>query len=410
MPEAIAALLDHPRIADARAFIESSDSETLTLQSAVSAIASPTGLEGRRAAWLVERFTDAGLGAVRTDDAGNVQGWLGERSRGPAVVLAAHLDTVFGSEVDVTVRREREPGAARLEGPGISDNARGLAALVVLARVLSRVPVPLSRPVLFAGTVGEEGSGDLRGVRHLFGAKEFSTHAMIAVDGAGVERIIHRGVGSVRMRARFRGPGGHSWAAFGVANAASAVGRAAAAVAELPIPRDPPSALSVVRLGGGTGLNSIPPDAWLDLDIRSEGAETLQTLEGQVRAALERARDAENTRRTPGTPLLKVEVEPLGRRPSGLTPRAHPLVQAALEANRALGLAHELAASSTDANLPMSLGIPAIAIGAGGSAGDTHRTSEWYENTGGPLGIVRALLVTAAMAGVAPAPGAVARG
>ncbi|HWZ27530.1 MAG TPA: M20/M25/M40 family metallo-hydrolase [Gemmatimonadales bacterium] len=398
MSDPITALLEHPRIADARAAIETSDAETLALQSAVSAIASPTGLESRRAAWLADRFRDAGLAGVRLDDAGNVHGWLGERSRGPAVVLAAHLDTVFGSEVDVTVRRERD--GVRLEGPGISDNARGLAALVALARALSRASVPLSRPVLFAGTVGEEGSGDLRGVRHLFGVKDFTPHAMIAVDGAGVERIIHRGVGSVRMRARFRGPGGHSWAAFGVANAASAVGRAAAAVADLPIPREPPSSLSVVRLGGGTGLNSIPQEAWLDLDIRSESAEALAKLEGQVVAALERARDAENGRRTPGTPLLKVELEPLGRRPSGLTPRAHPLVQAALEANRALGLAHELAASSTDANLPMSLGIPAIALGAGGNAGDTHRTSEWYENTQGPLGIVRALLVTAAVAGV----------
>jgi acetylornithine deacetylase/succinyl-diaminopimelate desuccinylase-like protein len=396
--ETIAHLLDHPRIASARAAIESSDSDTLTLQSAVSAIASPTGLEGRRATWLADRFREAGLSEVRLDEAGNVHGWLGERSRGPAVVLAAHLDTVFGSDVDVTVRRERD--GTRLEGPGISDNARGLAALVVLARVLSRGGVLLSRPVLFAGTVGEEGSGDLRGVRHLFDKKEFSPHAMIAVDGAGVERIIHRGVGSVRMRARFRGPGGHSWAAFGVANAAGAVGRAASAVAELPIPREPPSSLSVVRLGGGTGLNSIPHDAWFDLDIRSESAEALQKLEGQALAAVVRARDAENARRTPGTPLLRLEIEPLGRRPSGLTPRAHPLVQTALDANRALGLAHELAASSTDANLPMSLGIPAIALGAGGNAGDTHRTSEWYENTKGSLGIVRALLVTAAMAGV----------
>lgn len=397
-PDTIARLLEHPRIADARAAIESSDAETLALQSAVSAIASPTGLEGKRAAWLVDRFRDAGLSNLKIDDAGNVHGWLGECGRGPAVVLAAHLDTVFGTEVDVSVRRGQNGN--RLEGPGISDNARGLAALVVLARVLSRGPLPFARPVLFAGTVGEEGSGDLRGVRHLFGTKEFAAHAMIAVDGAGVERIIHRGVGSVRMRARFRGPGGHSWAAFGVANAASAVGRAASALAEIAIPRDPPSSLSVVRLGGGTGLNSIPHEAWLDLDVRSESAESLQKLEGLALSALERARDAENARRTPGTPLLKVETEPLGRRPSGLTPRAHPLVQAALDANRALGLAHELAASSTDANLPMSLGIPAIALGAGGNAGDTHRTSEWYENTKGPLGIVRALLVTAAMAGM----------
>lgn len=206
MPDPIAQLLEHPRIADARAAIETSDAETLALQSAVSAIASPTGLESRRAAWLADRFRDAGLDGVKVDDAGNVHGWLGERSRGPAVVLAAHLDTVFGSDVDVTVRRERD--GVRLEGPGISDNARGLAALVALARALAKASVPLARPVLFTGTVGEEGSGDLRGVRHLFSAKDFTPHAVIAVDGAGVERIIHRGVGSVRVRARFRGPGG----------------------------------------------------------------------------------------------------------------------------------------------------------------------------------------------------------
>ena len=398
MPDAIATLLAHPRIARARAAIETSDAETLAVQAAVSAIPSPTGAEGRRAAWLADRFRDAGLSGVRVDDAGNVHGWLGERSAGPAVVLAAHLDTVFGSEVDVTVRRDGS--GTRLEGPGISDNARGLAALVTLSRALVGSAVTFGHPVLFAGTVGEEGSGDLRGVRHLFGSREFSPHAMIAVDGAGVERIVHRGVGSVRMRARYRGPGGHSWAAFGVANAASAVGRAAAGVADVAISKDPPSSCSVVRLGGGTGLNSIPQEAWLDLDLRSEGAEALTRLEGSVIAALERARETENARRTPGTPLLRLEIEPLGRRPSGLTPRAHPLVQAALDANRALGLAHELAASSTDANLPMSLGIPAIALGAGGAAGDTHRASEWYENTQGPLGIVRALLVTAAVAGV----------
>jgi len=400
VPDALTALLLHPRIADARAAIERSDGETLAVQAEVSAIPSPTGAEARRAAWLADRFREAGLGEVRLDDAGNVHGWLGERSAGPALVLAAHLDTVFGSEIDVTVRRDGT--GSRLEGPGISDNARGLAALVVLARTLIRSAVPLARPVLFAGTVGEEGSGDLRGVRHLFGAPAFTPHAVIAVDGAGVERIVHRGVGSVRLRARFRGPGGHSWAAFGVANAASAVGRAAAGVAEIVIPKDPPSSCSVVRLGGGTGLNSIPQEAWLDLDVRSEGAEALARLEGSVTSALERARDAENARRTPGTRPLKLEIEPLGRRPSGSTPRTHPLVQAALDVNRALGLPHELAASSTDANLPMSLRIPAIAIGAGGSAGDTHRTSEWYENAGGPVGIVRALLVTAAVAGVEP--------
>lgn len=410
MESAITRLLAHDRIRAARALIEAADDDTLTLQAELSAVPAPTGAESARARRVADAFRHAGLARIAVDEAGNVLGWIGGPSSTP-VVLAAHLDTVFGADVDVQVRRLGE----RLEGPGISDNARGLAALVTLARALVEARVPLERPVLFVGTVGEEGSGDLRGIKHLFGvaapANGGAQHAaplqlplrpsaMIALDGAGIERIVHRGLGSLRYRARYLGPGGHSWAAFGVANPANAVGRAAAAVADLLIPPTPPSTCAVVRLGGGTGLNSIPREAWLDLDLRSEDPSTLTRLDGAVRAALARALEVENARRTTGTPPLRLEVEPLGHRPSGLTPRAHPLVQAALAANGALGVAHELAVSSTDANVPMSLGIPAIALGAGGQAGDTHRTSEWYENKQGPLGIVRALLVTAAMAGI----------
>ena len=413
MDATLSRLLADPRIRAARAHIESEDAETLQVQAALSAIPAPTGAEGPRGARVAELFAAAGLASVKIDDVGNVHGWLG-RPGAPAIVLAAHLDTVFSADVDVTVRRD----GARLEGPGISDNARGLAALVTLARALTRARVTPARPLLFAATVGEEGAGDLRGVKHLFNANGGDSgvgaqhaaplhaspqrpYAMVALDGAGVDRIVHRGIGAARYRARYRGPGGHSWAAFGVANPASAVGRAAAAVADLAADatRLPRSTAAVVRIGGGTGLNSIPQEAWLDLDVRSEDADALTRLDGAVRAALTRACETENARRVAGTPPLTLEIEPLGRRPSGITPRTHPLVQAAIAANRALGFTHELAASSTDANVPMSLGIPAIALGAGGRAGDTHRTSEWYDNEQGPLGIVRALLVVAAVAG-----------
>jgi acetylornithine deacetylase/succinyl-diaminopimelate desuccinylase-like protein len=395
-------LLADPDIRAARAHIESADAETVALQAALSEIPAPTGAEGPRGARVAELFRSAGLTEVRTDDVGNVRAWLG-RPGAPAIVLAAHLDTVFSADVDVRVRKD----GARLEGPGISDNARGLAALVTLARALTRARIAPTRPLLFVATVGEEGSGDLRGIKHLFngsGAEHAAPlprpYAMIALDGAGVDRIVHRGIGAARYRARYRGPGGHSWAAFGVANPASAVGRAASGVADLAADarRLPRSTAAVVRIGGGTGLNSIPQEAWLDLDVRSEDANALTRLDAAVRGALARAGEAENARRTAGTPPLTLEIEPLGQRPSGITPRTHPLVQAAIAANRALGLTHELAASSTDANVPMSLGVPAIALGAGGRAGDTHRTSEWYDNEQGPLGIVRALLVVAALA------------
>src|SRR3989440_1759035 len=416
MNDLISRLLAHERIRAARHHIERTDEVTLARQAALSAIPAPTGAEGRRGAHLAELFREIGLSDVAVDHAGNVHGWLGkngERSVAGPVVLAAHLDTVFGAEVDVAVERRGQ----RLEGPGISDNARGLAALVAVAEAMVAARVPVARPILFAATVGEEGSGDLRGVKYLLNGKHSvgaqhaappsnatalpsTPAAFIALDGAGLDRVIHRALGSKRYHVTFRGPGGHSWAAFGVGNPANAVGRAAALLADLPIATAPRTTCAVVGLGGGTGLNSIPQDAWLDLDLRSEDPRALAQLDVTVRAALERAADDENRSRSTGTPPLRLEVQLVGDRPCGITPRVHPLVQAAIAANRALGRDAELTSASTDANAPIALGIPAIALGAGGKAGDAHLTTEWYENVEGALGIVRALLVTAAMAEV----------
>src|SRR6266852_5216821 len=399
MEHAVSRLLAHERMRAARHHIERTDEVTLARQAALSAIPAPTGAEGRRAARIAELFREIGLTDVAVDHAGNVHGWIrtnGDRSTAP-VVLAAHLDTVFGVDVDVAVERRGQ----RLEGPGISDNARGLAALVTVAEAMVVARVPASRPILFAATVGEEGSGDLRGVKHLLNGKhDVKPAAFIALDGAGLDRVIHRALGDKRYQVTVRGQGGHSGAAVGVANPANAVGRAAALLADLPTQQTPRTTCAVVRLGGGTGLNSIPQEAWLDLDLRSEDPRALAQLDVTVRTALERAADDENRRRTAGSPALRVEIQLLGDRPSGLTPRAHPLVQAAVAANRVLGRDAELASASTDANVPIALGIPAIALGAGGKAGDAHLATEWFENVEGALGIVRALLVTAAMAQV----------
>ena len=404
MDQTISKLLAHERIRAARHHLERTEEVTLARQAALSAVPAPTGAEGRRAARVAELFREVGLRDVLVDEVGNVHGWFGGDSltvagNGSApVVLAAHLDTVFGPEVDVAVERR----GARLEGPGISDNARGLAALVAVAGAFVAARIPAARPILFAATVGEEGSGDLRGVKHLLnGTSDGDTPAaFIALDGAGLERVVHRALGSRRYHITYRGPGGHSWAAFGVANPANGVGRAAALLADLPTPTAPRTTCAVVRLGGGTGLNSIPQEAWLDLDLRSEDPKALAQLDVTVRAALDRALEDENRRRAVGTAPLRLEIQLLGDRPCGITPRAHPLVQAAVAANRALGRDAELASASTDANVPIARGVPAIALGAGGKAGDAHLATEWYDNADGALGLVRALLVTAAVADV----------
>jgi acetylornithine deacetylase/succinyl-diaminopimelate desuccinylase-like protein len=398
MPYSIDALLNETRVRGARAHIERSDEATLARQAALSAIPAPTGAEDARGARVADMFRDVGLTDVRVDEVGNVRGWhVGAQHAAPrhdgCVVLSAHLDTVFGPDLDVSVARR----GARLEGPGIADNARGLAALVTIGEALVLAQVTTQRPVLLAATVGEEGSGDLRGVRHLFGGG-IRPHAFIALDGAGIERIVHRALGARRYRITFQGPGGHSWAAFGVANPANAVGIATALIAELPTSHTPRSTCAVVRLGGGTSLNSIPQTAWFDVDLRSEDPRALEKLDDAVQAAVAEALNAENRHRVPGTAPLTVDVRRVGDRPSGLTPRTHPLVQTAVAATRAVGHDHQLACASTDANVPIALGVPAVALGGGGRSGDAHLPTEWYENDKGALGIVRALLVTAAMA------------
>src|SRR2546426_7425155 len=249
MDHAVSRLLAHERIRAARHHIERTDEVTLARQAALSAIPAPTGAEGRRAARVAELFREIGLSDVSIDPAGNVHGWLGRNGERLApVVLAAHLDTVFGPEVDVAVERRGH----RLKGPGISDNARGLAALVAVAEAMVAARVPVARPILFAATVGEEGSGDLRGVKYLLNGKRETGNghpiAFIALDGAGLDRVIHRALGSKRYHITFRGPGGHSWAAFGVANPANAVGRATALLADLAPQQAPRTTCAVVRL------------------------------------------------------------------------------------------------------------------------------------------------------------------
>ena len=391
MDRAIARLSSRPQVAEARAWLRRHDADVLAWQRAIAEIPSPTGAEDARGAFVAERFVALGLADVRRDAAGNIHGRLGPGT-GAGVVLAAHLDTVFDAALDHTVTL----ADGRLVAPGICDNARGLAALLAVAAAIQQAGIPLARPLTFVATTGEEGAGNLKGAKHLFEDPEFRPEAFIAVDGAGADRVVHRALGSRRLRAVFRGPGGHSWAAFGIANPAHAVGQATATIAALPLPRSPRSAASVVRIGGGNSLNTIPREAWLELDLRSEREKALEAMYAGVTDALARAQDAANRQRSAGTAALTLEIVPLGTRPSGATAADHPLVKAAAAATRAVERTPDLASASTDANVAIARGIPGIALGAGGRGGDPHLPTEWYENTGGPEGLVRLLLTALA--------------
>ena len=399
MRPATRALLTHPAVQPARALVRSGADATVREQVELASIPAPPFGEERRGAHVLGLFRAMGLGEVARDEVGNVIGSISGLNGSPPVVVAAHLDTVFAAETDLTVRRE----GPRIYAPGITDNARGLAAMLAVARALVKAGVRPMRPIVFVATVGEEGSGDLRGVKHLFrdGSALRSAAAFIAVDGSGVRRIVHRAIGSRRLRVEVEGPGGHSWADRGAPNPIVALGAAVAEIARLALPHPGRTSLTVARMGGGTSINSIPHSAWMELDLRSEVPGTLASLEASVRAVLERTVDEENGSRRTGSDPLAFTVTVIGDRPSGETPPESALVQAAAEVTRALGAAPELAGSSTDANVPMALGIPAIAIGAGGDSGGIHTTDEWYADDHGALGIERALLVILAAAGVA---------
>jgi tripeptide aminopeptidase len=388
--------LAHRALAPSHARLAAHDDAILRSQIAVAQIAAPTGDEGERGQWVARRFLDCGLSEIHTDDAGNVIGRRVGAEQLPAVVICAHLDTVFPRATNLSVRRDGQ----RLVGPGINDNGRGLAVMLALAGEIDGVRLKSRRPIEFVATTGEEGIGDLRGAKHYFATRGKDAHAAVALDGAGDERVIHRALGSRRFRVSYDGPGGHSWAAFGTANAVHAAASAASRVASLVLPSTPRTTLSVGRIGGGLSVNSIPGAAWLEIDLRSTSADVLDDIERSVRRIAHAAADDENNRRASGTKPLELSMESIGTRPCGETPADHELVRTALEATRLVGREPDLALASTDANVPISAGIPAIAIGAGGRGGDAHTHAEWFDNVHGTIGVARALTIIMAVAGL----------
>jgi len=375
--------------------IQDLDAWTRDRQMELTAIPAPPFGETERAGRMAELFLEAGIEYPEVDTEGNVLATLnpdpsgkgGEEKGTPGLVLSAHLDTVFPAGTPVEPRVEGD----RIYAPGISDDGRGLAVLLSVAKTLVSVPFSLPFSVIFAATVGEEGPGNLRGVRHLFSDPAPWSRGFVSLDGTGLDRIICRGIGSVRLRISVHGAGGHSWTDFGIPNPIHVLGRIVGRLEELALPRTPRTTLTVARWGGGSSINSIPQTAWLEMDLRSEGGGELQELEREVRSVVEAEVEAGARRAAPGDPL-SVTWDEIGRRPPGQTDPSDPLVQAALEATRILGEEPILVGSSTDANLPMSLGIPAVTLGGGGASGGIHTPGEWYENRKGPEGVFRALL------------------
>lgn len=394
---AVSRLRDHPRVAEARRLIVEDDPRTLEAQIELTGIPAPPFGEDARGAHMARLLDEAGAADVRRDAVGNVLCEIAGDAPGPPLVVSAHLDTVFPRGTDVTVRRDGD----RWVGPGISDDGRGLAALWALARALVAADVPLAGPLRVVATVGEEGPGDLRGVKHLFGPEGEGRpcRGFVSLDGAGLARVVIRGLGVRRLRLTIRGPGGHSWVDRDTPNPIHALGAAVAEMTRIPLAASPPVGLTVARWGGGTSINAIPREAWVELDLRSESGNYLRELEERVRRVAGGAVGTTNAGSGGGGPLT-LEVEVIGDRPAGATDPDAPLVGAAVEATRAMGLAPELVASSTDANLPMSLGIPAVTMGAGGEAGQAHTPEEWYRNEQGPEGVLRALLTVLLAVGV----------
>jgi acetylornithine deacetylase/succinyl-diaminopimelate desuccinylase-like protein len=390
----------NPKVRAALDLIKADNAWTMQQEIELTQIPSPPFKESTRAAEFKRRLEALGLRTVRIDSIGNV---IAERrgvGTGPTVVIAGHLDTVFPEGTDVTVKHD----GGKLRAPGISDDDRGLAVVLAVARAFEKTGLQTNGTVYFVGDVGEEGPGNLRGMRHLFGKElKGKVDYFISVDDAGLG-IASRAVGSYRYRVTYKGPGGHSYGAFGIPNPIHALGRAISGIADVQVPATPKTTFNVGVIQGGTSVNSIAGEASMEVDMRSEDAKSLATVDAQVQRILRNALTAENARWKSAratSAQLTMHIDTIGIRPTGTQADDAPIIQTALAAAKALGFTSSTSASSTDANIPISLGIPAMRIGGGGSADGAHSLGEWYDDgPNGYLGPQWAVLIVAALAGV----------
>jgi len=365
-------------------------------------IPAPPFKEAERGRAYLARLQAAGLTDVETDAEGNVMGirrGTAHVDGGPVVVFAAHLDTVFPEGTDVRVRRE----GTRLMAPGVGDDTRSLATLLAYLRAMEAGKIRTKADILFVGNVGEEGAGDLRGVRFLFNKGKYAGRikAFISMDGADPRFVVNQGVGSKRYHIAFHGPGGHSYGAYGMVNPMAALGRTVTDLYAITTPTAPKTTYAASVVGGGTSVNAIPHDVFLEVDLRSESAVELARLDRQLNEIMANAVAQENKARSTRFGPVTYEARVIGERPTGRTDEATAIVQLTQAASRALGFETSFEASSTDSNVPMSLGIPAVTIGSGGLAGRAHALDEWVdvEKPGSLKGMQVGLLSLLTLAG-----------
>jgi len=393
-PDRVVSLLTQdPAVKAALAAAKASESQTIETQVRLTEIPAPSFKETARAEEMKRLFQQAGLRNVRGDKAGNVVGDRPGMALHPHVVVAAHLDTVFPEGTNVRVRRE----GAVLHAPGIGDDSRGLAVLLAIARVLNQANVQTPGSITFVADVGEEGLGDLRGIKAIFDETlKGAVDRFVTIDGDGMG-LSHTFVGSRRYRVTFKGPGGHSFADFGTPSPIGALGRAIDKIQELQVPPNSRSTFNVGRIGGGTSVNSIPVDAWMEVDLRSDDRSALAALDGQLQKTLDAALAAEHTR-WHQLSVLTMTKELVGDRPVGAAPANSVVVETAFAATRAVGVSPAVSVSSSDANYPTSLRIPSVHIGGGGEGSGIHTPSESFDTTDSWRGTQRALLLTIALA------------
>jgi acetylornithine deacetylase/succinyl-diaminopimelate desuccinylase-like protein len=403
----VTALAEMRPLHEAFRWIHLNDQLLMRRQIELVAIPAPPFGEAARSLWIAERFRVAGLSPVFTDDLGNVSAILPNSqplsSNGPVILLSAHLDTVFPIETPIhpTLREER------LEAPGACDNAAGVIGMLAIAHALTHAAIRLPATLIFVGNVGEEGEGDLRGVRHLYQTASFASRvaAHIVLDGAGHEAAVTQALGSKRFQINISGPGGHSFTDAGTPNPIAALATALASLANTSLPDDPRTTMNFGTISGGTSVNSIPELAVAAVDFRSTDLRELVRLEVALHRAVEDAIEAANlrtatkskSREANGRGPLNYHIDTIGDRPAAELPGHSPLLETLRAVDRHLGLRTDLRIGSTDANLPLSLGIPAVSLGAGGDGGGAHTQAEWYSAVNRELGLRRVLLLTLAM-------------